>query len=612
LKKRYATIAIIAIVVSLFFIAANTMLTVSSDNFSVLIVFNPENLGKYSYVLDAYESVLQEEGVPVTRMSAVTLLSLSEKNFEKLHPAVIFADGVNQSLPMDIREWAKSYLEKGGNVAVISDAGTKDHKGSFLEEGVFREILSLNNITYKENKKSFTYGYLQIEKNSMDFLDIPPGKTLGRNLLGAYSYGKLKYPIARVKNEGVRKSDVCAWAVTKSGFKSPGIVFKNYGKGKVMYTCLPLGYLKANADDFPLRKLLRAFLFKAVKIPHLLNTPEGKGGLVVNWHIDSSIDWKSIPYLIQNGDIRKDVKCSFHITAGDFRDAPGDRLGFDAHGKGREFVLNLLEYGVVGSHGGWGHNWFAENVQKKVFSEKDIYKYIRKNNDCLELVTGYRPREYSAPNGVHPQPVTTRVLEKLGFTCYYYTGDNGSSPNRTFIDERVISKSIIAFPISSLGKYASLGDMHKMNVSEQKVSSWLKSIIDYAVKTRSVKLVYSHPYDIGNYPNAFKEFMDYAESAQQNGLLKIQPMSYFADFTRRFLKTKFTCDTSKRKITLTNPQGLSDTILALPGNMTTGHLQEGISASSDGNYNYVIFSGDFKKTKASIPFSNKRQKVTGH
>lgn len=148
-----------------------------------------------------------------------------------------------------------------------------------------------------------------------------------------------------------------------------------------MYVNLPLGYLKSYADDFPLRTFLRTFLFKVVKIPHLVNVPYGTGGLVVNWHVDSSIDWKSIPYMIENNYLRKGIEYSIDITAGDFRDKPGDGLGFDACGKGKDLVRKLAEFGIIGSHGGWGHNFFSNNIMKGVFWRKrDIRIYFKEQS----------------------------------------------------------------------------------------------------------------------------------------------------------------------------------------------------------------------------------------
>jgi hypothetical protein len=99
-----------------------------------------------------------------------------------------------------------------------------------------------------------------------------------------------------------------------------------------MFANLPLGRVKSFSDDLPIKAFLRAFLYRTVQIPHLASAPDAKGGLVFNWHIDSSVEWRTIPQAIKNRYLRKGIRYSIHVTAGDFRDKPGDGLGFDACG----------------------------------------------------------------------------------------------------------------------------------------------------------------------------------------------------------------------------------------------------------------------------------------
>lgn len=70
--------------------------------------------------------------------------------------------------------------------------------------------------------------------------------------------------------------------------------------------------------------------------------------------------------------------------------------------------------------------------------------------------------EYSAPIGVFPQPYNTKALDSMGVEVYYYTGDSGSSINRTFYNGEMVSEKVLAFPIVPSGLYASLGEMHEL------------------------------------------------------------------------------------------------------------------------------------------------------
>jgi hypothetical protein len=564
---------------------------------AVLMVYHPALKRKYPHILQAYESVLDEEGVPYEEIDAYMLLSLNVEDIIKSKPAIVFPDTISQILPEELKPWVQGYLRRGGSIAIVYDAGTRTQKGAFFERSLFSDIVKINYITYSRlGKDAYTVGYVKMDHGgSSDFFQIPPGKIDDGLLLGGYAYGKLEYPIARNELlDGFNSEEIYATAVTKSKQKFPILVLKNYGRGNVLYVNLPLGHLKAHSDDLPLRAILRTFLFKVVKIPHLLNTRYGKGGLVINWHIDANVDWKSIPFMLEKGYFRKGIDYSIHITAGNFRDYPGDYLGFDACGKGRPFVQMILKYGSIGSHGGWAHNWFSNNILGDKFKERQIYEYIKKNNECLESITGYNIKEYSAPNGVHPQPMMTNALENLKILAYYYTGDTGSAPNRTFVNGKMISKKVIAFPIMPFGKSASLNEMKRSQKTEEEVKNWFFGNTDYVVANRTVRLIYSHPYDIVYYPSGLQSFLDYAAGLMNKGMLEIKSMTYFAQFLLRFLKTEhqFEVKDANLIIKLINPEGLEGITVAIPKHSYKKPLSSDLLIQEDDDYYYLSVKGN--------------------
>jgi len=561
---RRKFILFIALTLVLFFVILRTLLPVYSlewdKDIEVLVVY-----GKKSYQVDAFKSVLEEEGIPHRFVDVKTLLSVDPKRLAKHKPAVIIPDGTLQYIHPSAVEWFKDYLSYGGSLLISQDAGIKNHAGAYLKSAIFSPLLGINYILYDKLKAdSFSEGYIKIVDEN---LETTPGKIdKKQRLITGYMYGALTYPYAKTEDNGFDGKTLAFVVDKKDSNEYKALVWKKYKEGYIFYSSLPLGHLKAYSDDMILRSVLRYFLFKLVKIPHLMNTPKGKGGLVINWHIDANSDWISIPMMLEKGYIRKGLEYSFHITAGDFRDKPGDNLGFDACGKGRKYVEMIMPYGAIGSHGGWAHNWFSYGILDRRISEKDIYKYIEKNNQCLESITGYKIREYSAPNGVHPQPETTKILEKLGVVAYYYTGDSGSSPNRTFIGGKMVSSKVIAFPITPYEEYASLYEMHKNGVSQEQVYKFLVSLTDFCIKTKQIRLFYSHPYDIPLYPNAILRVVDYWESKEKDGLLEVHSMSYFADFLLRFLKTEYSFRKKGNELVvrLKNPEGLKDTGIAIP------------------------------------------------
>lgn len=566
----------------------------------VVLVYASTSVKGYSHIIKAYESVFEEEGIPYDVLSAHLLLSLEPEEVVKYHPAVVFPDGAARHLPPEFDAWTKEYCAAGGNVIVVYDAGTISVKKTFLKTAVFTHLTGINYITYDlKGEGAYTVGNIKfMDEESSDFFEIPFGKTAEGLLLGGYAYGKLEYPIAcNMYQTPLNRDEVYATAITKDGEEYPAIVLREYGKGKVLYVNLPLGHLKCFSDDLPLRAVLRTFLNKIVRIPHLHNTYYGKGGLVINWHIDANVDWASIEAMLDEGYLTKDIQYSIHITAGDFRDKPGDGLGFDACGKGRPYLGLIKDYGVLGSHGGWGHNWFSRNIEKGKFTKKEIYEYIKKNNECLESIVDYPIIEYAAPNGTHPQPVTTEVLQELGFVAYYYTGDTGSSPNRTFFNGQKISDDVIAFPILIFGKAASFYEMQRYGYSEDAVKQWLQKTTDYVIDNRTVRLIYSHPYDIPEYPDAIKTFLKYAAKKQQEGSLRIETMTSFANYLLRFLRTDYRFNIKEKDliISLGNPEGLNGVTVALPKNgYKKPHLQN-LSVEEDKNYYYMTITRSIDK-----------------
>jgi len=567
----------------------------------VLLVYNPEYTRGKSSVLSAYESVLQEEGVPFESIDVFQLNTLNVYAVAKRAPVMILPDSILMHVPAQFGEWTKEYLSKGGNVAVIYDAGTRRQKGYFLKRAAFADILHLNYITFETGGAgSFDHAHIKFtSKENRDFFQFPSGKTIDGLTISGYHYGALQYPIARNDpDRDLPTKDIYAYGVTAKKEKFPAIVITDFSGGKVLYVNLPLGALKANSDDLPLRAVLRTYLFDVVGVPHIMNSEAGKGGIIIDWHVDSSVEHKTLPLMQKMGLLRKDIAASFDITAGDFRDNPGDGLGFDACGTGESLVELMKSYGTIGSHGGWAHNWFAKNVEDGSFKEKEIREYIVKNNQCLEKVTGYKITEYAGPDGVHTQPETTRILEDLGFVAYYYAGDTGSGPNRTFYQGRMVSDKVIAFPVMPFGRDASLYEMSTLaKKNDSEVREWLFDILSYSARNRTVRLFYSHPYNIAHYPQTMKAFMDKVENMQKNREISVRSMSDFARFFLRLLKTAYDFSEADNGliVSLTNPEGLAGITVAVPKADYSPPSEKGYVLTEDGRYFYVTITGNETK-----------------
>ena len=552
----------------------------------VLLVYNKD---KNSDVLKAYESVLEEEGVPFDVISNQELIKLPPDKTYINVPAIIFPDSVNQYIENGTEYWIGRYVKSGGKVALVYDVDTKRKDGKYkLSSTYLDRITGLCFAVYQREKdKSYRSGYIHFkDESSARYFEFPSGK-LDENLtIVGYKYGKLLYPVSAVKVINEKDQKIYAW----DDKQQPAIIRKDLEKGSLLYINAPLGYLKGNSDDLFLRSVLRTFLFKIANVPHIISSPNAKGTLVLNWHIDSSIEYISLPWNFEHHYLRKDFNQSFHITAGPDLYKPYDGLGFDATGKGRELVKKMMQYGPIGSHGGWIHNWFAQNIEEKKFGKKEMKEYIQKNNEALESIIGYKPVEYSAPNGVFPPLPSIEIMKELGFQSYYYVGDGGSAPNRTFYNGKMLSDKIIAFPVMTFGINASIKEFSNSHWSEEKVKKYYKEFIDYLIDNHTVRLFYSHPYDIPeyNYKSAMMFFLDYTAKLVQEGKLQTRTLTNIADFTMRVIDTKkrFWVDVQGVHAKISNHRSLKEMVLAIPKKTGEKKIVRG-NYSEDKNYYYI-------------------------
>jgi peptidoglycan/xylan/chitin deacetylase (PgdA/CDA1 family) len=584
-------------------------LTGTGGRVEVGVVYDPKTPAAQSFIRDAYESVLTEEGIPHLWVSAGDILLRSGAETARRFAALVFPDGLAQQLPTGVLDRTREYLEAGGNIAVVYDPGTREASGAFRSGGLLADLIGVQYLRYATLREA------SYRRGSVRFTDagaavrwhIPAGKLQEGKLLTGYAYGGLVYPMAAAE---IIQSGVETFATDQG---EPVLSLRRYSRGQALWVNLPLGYLKAYSDDFLLRQVLRTFLHDIVEVPHLVPSPGGVGGLVINWHLDSRVEMDGIPSLLRFGLVRPDLRADFHVTAGPDRDHPGDNLGFDACGRGEALLRQLIPYGGFGSHGGWAHNWFSEGLLQNRFSPSEIEDLIRRNNDCLARVVGGPILAYAAPRGVHPQPVATHALERLGMVAYYYTGDSGSSPNRTFFDGKMVSQKVWAFPVTPNGRYASVAEMVEAGLTEVDIDAWLEGLLDFIVAERSIRLMYSHGYDmlepISRAP--FERFVARAAGLQARGLLTVDTMVAFAEFLDRFLRTEYSFARvdGQLVVSLANPSGVQGIAFAVPAGWVAAEFRvpAGLTRVSESR-GYHVFAVQSNETRyrAGIPLVGRR------
>ncbi|MBU1674917.1 hypothetical protein KKA85_03965, partial [bacterium] len=550
----------------------------AASTLQVLVAYNPALSEEHGYVLDAYLSVLEEEGIPHAAVDLYTLRDVPPEALAATVPAVILPDGLCRRLHSSFATWLDAYLAAGGALAVIHDAGIMSQTGALLPRSFLSRHTGVQHAdAARIGERAHAEGGIRfVDPASASFCQIPPGKLDEDLHLTGYGYGRLVYPIALSRLEPARPGErtrVLAWTTGASAGEHPAITVRGEGRGAVMYVNLPLGHLKAHGDDLPLRSLLRTFTERVVGLPHLVPSPDGLGAVVINWHLDFADDRTALDDMSAHGLLRGDLPCSYHVCAGPSVNRPGDGQGFEACGKGRPYIERLQSIGEIGSHGGWIHNQFAAAVQSGVWDADSIAAYVSRNNACLVEITGRPVREYSAPAGVHPPALMTPLLEKLGFECYYYTGDSGGAPNRSFWEGAMLSRSLIAFPVMPRGGLASPAEMDdRLALPADGVLAWLSAVSDYCRRERTIRMVYAHPYNLIKYTHdldyrpALASWYDELSALQDAGELRVRTMAECAVYLRRAWGTAFTVTLADKAavLSLRNAQGLAGVAVALP------------------------------------------------
>ncbi|MDO9578348.1 MAG: hypothetical protein Q7J16_10725 [Candidatus Cloacimonadales bacterium] len=602
IQAVFRLIISIAIVISIalftFYIIYNAFVPKVREIEILLVTHHDLNIMEEN-IKKAYSSVLEEEGVPFKWTTRGELWRYSPKKILSDHQVMIFPDFVSQKIPQEFEVWVEDYVSLGGNVFIVYNSGTQTEDRTYREKAVFSRLLGMNYVTYnKYQSLAFQMAKVRFKDcDAVNFFEIPCGKVDELFTITGYQYGPLDYPLARVDVSFVDDKNVLAYSLYSDGKSSPNTFWKKMGKGNVVYANLPLGYLKAyGTDDLMIRCFLETFLYKIAFVPHLDRLPYHRGGIVLNWHIDDARERKNIYTFEKKGIIRKNLRQSFHITAGDFLFERGDDRGFNAS-KYPNIVRDIMKYGIIGSHGGWAHNWFVEQLENNRLTDEEFAYYVDINNKTLSMITNYPIREYAAPSGIHPQPFLTKLLEERGFLAYYYPGDLGSEPNRTFYKGVMVSDKVIAFPVMPRQDIVSVQEFANEGVSATEYEKWLLGILDYAAKQDNLCLIYNHIYDFEanpQYVKPFYHFLDKVEYYIKEGKLTVETLSYFAEFILRFLKTdyKFVINYKENfmSVALKNPEGLEGISVAIPKNLFRKPPGSGFYIDEDKYYYYAVIT----------------------
>ena len=495
---------------------------------------------------------------------------------------VILPDSIHQQASDLFIATLRRFVAEGGKLMLVYDAGTFSLNDSYAARRSRLSDLAGVDYALYDTLGDNTIQWSSVKGTSaiVGEMEIPPGKYYpfpsetsasdsARDAkasnpasieveLRRYKYGELLYP-----------------GFVTSGPYSGKILFQSrvgivagehaYESGSVFFVNLPLGYLKANTDGLPMHAFLKYFAKQILSLPYLEPVPDGIGGLVLNWHIDSNAAIKPLQQM-NTWSLLKQGPYSIHITAGPDAMAIGDGKGFDVeHNLISQALIRKYE-GLgyeVGSHGGWIHNYFASHVDKD--DPGDLEQFLALNKNALEHVTGKAVAEYSAPDGNQPAWVT-RWLESHGFVAYYFTGDTGMGPTQGYRGGTREGENIWAFPILHLDRAAGFEEMTSEGYSDSEVARWLDAITEFATDHQSVRLIYFHPPGILAYQRIVEKWLQQTAHLRDNGTFRWYTMTELANFlnSRKQVEWKVSRHGKVMSIDASHPQSLEHETWHLP------------------------------------------------
>jgi hypothetical protein len=440
------------------------------------------------------------------------------------YAGIILPDHVHTVVGEILYHELHDYVEQGGKLMLVYDAGTKSQNNTYFPgKAIFSNMAGIDYALYDRLRdKTIALGALLGTQENLDMLQIPPGKYMpatklrnphplladrkpmagGWHTITGYGYQKFQYP-GFVSGSAYRGQ-----ALLLSPAIGLAAGYQPYGKGGTLFVNLPLGYLKGRTDGALLHGFLKYFSVNLLNLPILSPVPNGIGGLIMNWHIDSNAALKPIQDIEALG-IYSQGPYSIHITAGPDTRKFNDGLGLNVpkNPAFQKWIRDEVKRGnTIGSHGGWIHDYFGKNVSDD--NRKDFERFLVLNKQALEEVSGTPMLEYSAPVGNQPEWVTS-WLEDQGFLAYYFTGNTGMGPTRSYRDGRLTHKRIWSFPILAYKDVAAFEEMHENKLTPEEVTKWLVGVADFTVRHRVARLIYFHPPGMMFYPRAMRAWLSH-------------------------------------------------------------------------------------------------------
>ena len=538
-------------------------------SFDHLLLLVPDETSLSDPRVNLWLDAGDEEGLHVVAMHDSEFI----RPFFEEPPAagVILPDSMHKQASDAFIAAVRRFVAGGGRLMLVYDAGTLSPEGKYAPGHSRLSDLAGVDYALYDRLKDKTIAWANVGGEIAHFreLEIPPGQYYPFDTenpasksnpaagerpepqLRRYKYGDVKYP------SFVTSGSYAGQLMLHS---DAGIVAgeHKYEKGSVLFVNLPLGYLKGNTDGLLLHAFLKYFAEHTLALPYLMAVPEGIGGLVLNWHVDSNAAIHPMQELASWAPLQEQGPYSIHITAGPDAKAFGDHLGFDVEHNpiSADLIQHYAKLGnVIGSHGGWIHDYFSAHVESN--DPVDLEPLLAMNKSALEQISGKPVVEYSAPNGDQP-PWVTQWLEAHGFIAHYFTGNAGMGPTQGYRDGMRESQNMWEFPVLHLDRAAAFEEMKPEGYSDAEVESWLDAVTNFAATRELARLVYFHPPGILAYKAVVMNWFELTARLEAEGRFRWYTMSDLASFLNSRKQVEWNLSEKDGVVTLeaSHPQGL--------------------------------------------------------
>ena len=494
---------------------------------------------------------------------------------------IILPDGIHKEANDAFIGSIQNYVADGGKLMLVYDAGVLSPEGRYAPgKSRLSELAGVDYALY-DTLHDGTIAWNPVSGSIQSFsqLDIPPGKyypfttaeSTAADSAPSSDATLVRYRVAELDYPSFVTSGTYRGSVILHSKTGVAAGERAFGNGSVLFINLPLAYLKANTDGLLLHTFLKYFAQHMIGLPSLASVPDGIGGIILNWHVDSNAAIKPLQEM-ESWSLMKQGPYSIHITAGPDGHTIGDGLGFDVDHNlsGQARILEYLGAGdAIGSHGGWVHDYFAAHIDKD--PPDQMLPFIEKNNQALERVTHRPVTEYSSPSGDQPMWVT-KWLDANGFLAYYFTGDTGMGPTQGYRQGLRPGKNIWAFPIAHLGPAAAFEEMPQFGFQGPEILQWLDGMANFAASHHTARLIYFHPPGILPYHDIIDQWMNRTAQLRSNGEFRWYTMSGLAQFLNSRKQVEWTTSDNSGLFTIraSHPTTLEHMTWHLP----TAHFEQ--------------------------------------